>query len=286
MQKEANAGFSRGAAFDSGTKSTVPASQKASTALFGISMLLNSLTSAITAWKTAGVTHKNAEGEYVESSEAAQKQAGKTAAVLAMLPFGIGSLIDSAFGISEKIAARYDMEKDAAASAAKQSEKMISALNSMDNHLNNLENYEFGSDSFKEALNDILLNLYSDDQEETRKTLELYLGGAGELKNTIQKIQYGTEEEAKAALRQLKVAELEAKKQEITDKYATQSYNNNVNIADKFARVNNYEGENHFGEVAGGAVAGGAAGAATGATAGVVGALLASGGANAWNPVG
>lgn len=245
--------------------------------LAGISIAINSLTSALIAWKTAGTTHKY-EDELVESSEAAQSTAGGVAALLAVIPFGLGSLVDNVFGISESLAAAIDADRDAAMRAAKDAAKIIQKLDSINDNIEAIGSSEFGTADFYDSLDELLSTLYEKDNKDTRDVLDMYLGGPGKLYETIQAIKKN-DEKSLQAYKELQIAQLQAKKDQINNKYADQQYNISSAIGEKYSKFDNYSGRPEVGGTAGLIAGGAAVGAGAGfglATLGSVGLALGS----------
>lgn len=287
-------GAGAGGANAAGTTAAVAGGGSFSAILAGVSMIISSLSSALIAYKTSGATHKY-EDSLVESSEAAQETAGAVSAILALIPFGIGSFFDNIIGIGEKIAGSIDKARDIANKAAKDAAKMLQKLDSINNNIENIGHAQFGSAEFNDGITELLSTLYETDNKDLRKTLDLYLGGPGSLYDTIEAIKKN-DEKSLEAYKKLQLAQLEAKKAQIPNKYADQFQDLSETMGTQYSRFDHYNGKPSAGGVAAdvGVALGGAAvgtGIAVGSMVGTgvalgAGSLAVAGGLSLLGPIG
>lgn len=252
---------------------------KFSAAMTGINIVANQALAGLTALATQGTTHKY-KGETVESSEEAQK-AGSGWAALATFAIPIfGSFIGEK--IADAVTSSIDKERDRINYITSIAQKNLSGLGGLDAGIEAMA--EVGSNESIDAADKFLADIYSSDNAETRAVLEQYLGDKGSLYDIVNKIKEGNEE----AYRDLRIAQLEAKKGQIINNYAGQLSNAQSKAGAAYNAYDNYAETLSAGEVAAahgmGGLVGGVAGAGVGAVAAGVYAAVA--GTNFWNPVG
>lgn len=255
-----------------------------SAVLGAASVLSSGIMAGITGFQTGAATHMF-NGKQVDSSEeAVARTKGLTAAggLLSAIPI-VGGFVNMIFqSEAEKLAAKIDKERDSANAATERASKIISGLEEYEGKIESLGDYEFGSVESQKEIDNLLKDLYSEDGEETRKVLEQYLGD--DIYSVLTKIKDNTEESAEA-YRQLQIAELQAKKEQVGQKYANAIYNNSVAEGKAYSAYDNYTAKGvGNGELIGNSIGGFAAGAGLGAAA--MGTYFAVAGSNAWNPVG
>lgn len=242
-------------------------------AMAGINIVANQALAGLTAFSTQGTTHKY-KGDTVESSEEAQK-AGSGWAALATFAIPIfGSFIGEK--IADAVTSSIDRERDHINHIASVAQKNLSGLEGLDAGIEAMA--EVGSNESINAADKFLADIYSSDNAETRAVLEQYLGDKGSLYDIVNKIKEGNEE----AYRDLKIAQLEAKKGQIINKYAGQLNKAQSKAGKAYNAYDNYAAELNGWTVAGGAGLGLAGGAGVGAAAGGIAVALGASGPVGW----
>lgn len=246
---------------------------KFSAAMAGINIVANQALAGLTALSTQGTTHKY-KGETVESSEEAQK-AGSGWAALATFAIPIfGSFIGEK--IADAVTSSIDKERDRINHISSIAQKNLSGLEGLDAGIEAMA--EVGSNESINAADKFLADIYSSDNAETRAVLEQYLGDKGSLYDIVNKIKEGNEE----AYRDLKIAQLEAKKGQIINNYAGQLSKAQSKAGAAYNAYDNYAAESNGWTVAGGAGLGLAGGAGVGAAAGGIAVALGASGPVGW----
>lgn len=265
-----------GAKFGSGAKAGV---------LAAVSMASAGAMNAISKYSTAATTHTY-NGNVVESSQEAQKKAAGVAAIggmMSAIPI-VGGLIDFGFTrLSEKIASDFDKERDQANDATSTATKTMEQLSSISSEMSSVQEAINGTDSERaDAINELKQSIYSKDNTEGRETLERFLGGSSKLSEKLNIIASASSTTAEkiSAYHDLQVAEIQAQKSQVIDKYASQLYESDQNLEDAFTNYNDYSGVD--GSSIGAGIGVGVAGATAGALVGLTAASL----VNVWNPVG
>lgn len=242
-------------------------------AMAGINIVANQALAGLTAFSTQGTTHKY-KGDTVESSEEAQK-AGSGWAALATFAIPIfGSFIGEK--IADAVTSSIDRERDHINHIASVAQKNLSGLEGLDAGIEAMA--EVGSNESINAADKFLADIYSSDNAETRAVLEQYLGDKGSLYDIVNKIKEGNEE----AYRDLKIAQLEAKKGQIINNYAGQLNKAQSKAGKAYNAYDNYAAELNGWTVAGGAGLGLAGGAGVGAAAGGIAVALGASGPVGW----
>lgn len=254
-------------------------------AILGAASVLSSgIMAGITGYQTGATTHKFNGKEVDSSEEAVARTRGITAAggLLSAIPI-LGGFINMGFQAwAEKKASEIDKERDNANAATERASEIISGLDEYEGKIESLGDYAFGSTESQKEVDNLLKDLYSEDGEETRKLLEQYLGE--DIYGVLTKIKDNTADSADA-YRQLQIAELQAKKDQIGQKYANSTYNASIREGKAYSAYDNYAAKGvGNGELAGNIAGGTAAGLGLGAAA--MGTYFAIAGSNAWNPVG
>lgn len=207
-----------------------------------LNMAASSVTNSITSFSTQATTHTNSKGQEVESSEEAQKMGAGAAAALNLasgIPL-IGAVVSfAATQISEKIAASIDKKRDEANILAEEASSKLSALSGIESNLEDIGE-DVSSIASQEAVSELMNTLYSEDGEEAREELAKYLGGESALFTTLTEIKDGNEE----SFKKLQAAQLEAKKSQIANQYASQMYENSEAVSDAYNNLQGYSGIN------------------------------------------
>lgn len=206
----------------------------------GLNMAASGITNAVTSYATQATTHANSKGEEVESSEEAQKVGASVAAVInsaSGIPVigGIVSLIATQVG--ENVAASIDKARDEANILAEEASNKLSALSGIESDLETIGE-DVSSIASQEAVSELMNTLYSKDGEEAREELAKYLGGESALFTTLMEIKDGNEE----SFKKLQAAQLEAKKAQVVNQYASQMYKNNEAVNDVYNNWQDYSG--------------------------------------------
>lgn len=208
--------------------------------LAGLNMAASGITNAVTSYATQATTHKNSKGEEVESSEEAQKVGASVSAVInsaSGIPIIGGIVSFAATKVGEKIAASIDKERDEANILAEEASNKLSALSGIESDLETIGE-DVSSIASQEAVSELMNTLYSKDGEEARKELAKYLGGESALYTTLIEIKNGNEE----SFKKLQAAQLEAKKAQVVNQYASQMYKNNEAVNDAYNDWQGYSG--------------------------------------------
>ena len=215
-------------------------SGKGSAILAGINMGASGLTNALTSYSTQATTHKNADGDTVESSEKAQKMGSSVSALMnsfSGIPIVGGLISIFATKVGENIASSIDKERDNANILAEEASSKLSSLEGIESDLESIGE-DVSSIESQEAVSELMSTLYSEDGEDARTELAKYLGGESALYTTLTEIKEGNEESYK----KLQIAQLEAKKGQVMNQYADQMYENEEAVNDAYSDWQNYSG--------------------------------------------
>lgn len=230
--------------------------------LAAIDIGISTLASAVTQFATAATTHEF-NGEQVESSKEAQRRGASVSAALSLIPF-FGSIIGP--WVAESIAQGIDKERDEIHAATNKANERLSRLQSLDTLLSQVSGTEQGSADRHKIVQELKEKIFDPDNKELQQQLQLHLGKENLFRvlDDIEKNTSGTEE----ALQKIQLAQLEAEKAQIYDKYATELY-------EKQQELNNVKSEldNFNTSFAGGGAFLGATSLGLGATA-VLGTIL------------
>ena len=189
----------------------------------------------------------------------------------------IGNLFNIGFTyIGKLVAGQYDYIRDQAAISTENANSLISSLNSLESSVNELGELDFESSEFQDSIKQISKDIFSEDNKDVRLLLDTYLGSEGGVYKVLQTIQDNTKDMADRmkAYRQLQVAQLQAEKDQISNKYATSLYESQENTNSIYAKYKGYTGINA--KTVGTSIGTGVVGAAAGAALGV-GAVAAGG---------
>lgn len=234
---------------------------KTQAALAYAELAANIITTSYTALKTSATTHEY-NGETVESSEEAQKKGGAWSAALVNIPV-VGGIIAPLVG--EAIAASVDANRDAANAMTTGANRRLSKLQGLDSSLAAIGASEQGSSERHKLVQEFRKEIFDKDNIELRKQLTRHLGGKN-LATLLEQIDSNTAESTDA-LKAIQIAQIQAQRTEIYNKYASQMYEDQTEINKTLAEIDN-AGMGNFGGAVGivGASTGG--GAAAGALAG------------------
>ena len=208
--------------------------------LAGLNIAASGITNAVTSYATQATTHTNSKGEEVESSEEAQKVGASVSAIInsaSGIPIIGGIVSVAATKVGEKIAASIDKERDEANILAEEASSKLSALSGIESDLETIGE-DVSSIASQEAVSELMNTLYSEDGEEAREELAKYLGGESALFTTLMEIKDGNEE----SFKKLQAAQLEAKKAQVVNQYASQMYKNNEAVNDAYNNWQDYSG--------------------------------------------
>lgn len=237
--------------------------------LAGVNMGVSGATNALTSYSTQATTHKNADGDTVESSEKAQKMGSSVSALInsfSGIPV-IGTIVSIiAANVGENIATEIDKKRDDANILAEEASSKLSSLEGIESDLESIGE-DVSSIESQEAVSELMSTLYSEDGEDARTELAKYLGGESALYTTLTEIKEGNKESYK----KLQIAQLEAKKGQVVNQYAGQMYENEEAVSDAYNDWQNYSGTTAGTTAARvGGVSAGIMGAGGGATLGVL----------------
>lgn len=230
------------------------------------------LATAITTLKTAGTTHSY-NRETVESSEEAQKKAGGWSAAVSVVPV-LGMFAPM---IAEAIAADVDKRRDTANAMTAGANKRLSRLQGLTSSLSAIGATESGSIERHKLVQQFKREIFTKENEDLRKLLTRHLGSQN-LSTLLTNIESNTEKSTEA-LKAIQVAQIEAEKAEVYNKYASNLYETQTEMSKVLAELDDAQYNSGMGWGAGAAMAGAgiAAGAAAGAGIGAASGSVAPG---------
>ena len=245
---------------------------KAGTALAFAELGANILTTSLTQLKTAATTHQY-NGETVESSTNAQKQGGAVSAAVSLIPF-LGTFLGPLAG--EAWASNVDKQRDIANAMTSGANRRLTKLRGLTSSLNAIGASEQGSAERHKLVQEFRREIFDKDNVELRKILSRHLGNQS-ITTLLEQIDSNTAESSEA-LKTIQLAQIQAEKTQIYNKYASALFEDQKEInkiVAKLDHVNSYDAGMGTAIVGGTTAAGGAtgvlAGAGIGASVGAAG---------------
>lgn len=243
-----------------------------------VEMGANLVMTSLSQLSTAATTHTY-ENETVESSKEAQKKGAGVSAALSLIPI-VGSFIGPLAG--EAVAAAVDKERDKANYSTKTANENLNKLESLTSSFDQLGGTEAGSAERHKLVQEFKKDIFDADNADLRKQLQRHLGKTN-ISSLLEKIDGNTASatESLEALKKLQVAQIQAEKAQIFNKYASTMYDDNRELNETISKIEGYSGiegstvRDAFGITVGGAAAGAGAGALSGLA---IGAAAGSGG--------
>lgn len=215
--------------------------------LSGATIGLSSLAGWFMAKQTANRTHTNRLGESVTSSKTAAARGASVEAAWSALPF-FGTMIGSA--VADSLMADIDKVYDEIRITTEQAQKAVTVLTKIGSSVSSLKDFtnSFNYQDMIETnrvVDEMLAELYSEEGEESRRTIEKYLPGLGSelhsMFDLLQKFKNESYEGRREIANQLELAQVKAKNEQ--EKAAAEQ--------EKFERQQKYQEsiEEHLGNL-------------------------------------
>ena len=268
-----NVGTARKTIGANGGISTSPQAIKANNWRAGLSyveMGANLVMTSLSQLSTAATTHTY-NGKTVESSKEAQKKGAGVSAALSLIPV-VGSFIGPLVG--EAVAAAADEARDRANYATEKANENLNKLESLSTSFDQIKDSEQGSAERHKLVQEFRKNIFDEENADLRKQLQKHLGKTN-ISSLLESIDSNTAESGEA-LRQLQLAQIQAEKNQISDKYSSTFYEQTKEMNNIISELEDFSGYNAanvwtgIGIGAGGAAAGAGAGALAGAGIGSI----------------